>query len=68
MTINSYKLQRFCVEKNYFNCGDNSQYKKLFYLNDIEASPDHLALAIWLCSDNVELREVTKEIRKIAYK
>lgn len=44
-------LYRMCNNNNWFTCGDNSQYNKLFELNREGASIEELALVIYICSD-----------------
>lgn len=65
MTVPSNLIYNLCNEKGYFTAGDNDQYDKLFYLNELEVSADELALAIWLCSDSVDLRTVTNDVRNL---
>ena len=61
MTIDRYTLYRLCNDNNYFTCGDNSQYEKLFTANEYNASIRELAFIIWICSENVSIKEI--EIR-----
>ena len=44
-------LYHMCNNNNWFTCGDNSQYNKLFELNREGASIEELALVIYICSD-----------------
>lgn len=46
MTINRYTLYRLCNDNNYFTCGNNSQYEKLFTANEYNASTRELAFII----------------------
>lgn len=63
MTINRYTLYRLCVDNNYFTCGDDSQYEKLFEANENNASKKELALIIWVCSDNVSIKEIEDNLK-----
>ena len=45
------ELRNLCIRKNWFTCGSNSQYNKLFYTNRTGYSIDEIATIIWLCSD-----------------
>lgn len=56
MTINRYTLYRLCVDNNYFTCGDNAQYEKLFEANEMNASKEELATIIWICSSDDKRR------------
>lgn len=44
-------LRELCIKNNWFTCGSNHQYNKLFEMNENGRSVGELALAIWLCSD-----------------
>lgn len=46
------KLRALCIENNWFTCGDNRQYEKLFYANENGCSIEEIATIIWLCSDD----------------
>ena len=56
------KLRSFCIDKDYFTCGSNIQYMKMFDLVDQGASIHDIALIIWLCSKNVELAIIEEEV------
>lgn len=66
-TITEKSLYNLCAEKGYFNYGDSELFKKVLYLNEIEAPAEDIAIAIWTLSSNVELRVITKEVRKLVY-
>lgn len=59
------KLYDLCVEKNYFTCGDNMQYMRMFELARSGAPAHDVALVIWICSDNIDLDEIENEVRKV---
>lgn len=63
MTLNRYTLYRLCMDNNYFTCGDNSQYDKLFEANEQNASKKELALIIWVCSENVSIEEIENNLK-----
>lgn len=63
MTLNRYTLYRLCNDNNYFTCGDNTQYDKLFERNKQNASKKELALIIWICSENVSLEEIEENLK-----
>ena len=50
--IDNYKLRSLCIEHDWFTCGTNSQYEKLFEMNEQGAAIEQIATVIWLCSDN----------------
>lgn len=52
--ISNETLRNLCIKNNWFTEGTNSQYEKLFYMNKSNASIEHIATVIWLCSDSEE--------------
>lgn len=46
-----YDLYELCVSNNWFTCGSNRQYNKMFELSEQGISLKELARIIWLCSD-----------------
>ena len=71
-TMDMYEL---CNEKQWFTCGTNSQYEKMFdYVNSSNIDSlsirndekiEKLATMIWICSDNIEEDEIKNSIRKV---
>lgn len=51
--IDNLTLRNLCIEKDWFTCGTNEQYAKLFHMNKQGASIEQIATVIWLCSDEV---------------
>lgn len=45
-------LRELCVKRNWFTCGTNEQYEKLFYANENGCPLKEIATIIWLCSDS----------------
>ena len=64
-------LRVLCIREGWFTNGDNEQYQKLFDLNRAGASPEDLALVIWICSTDVSREEVlhvlAREYRRVSY-
>lgn len=59
-------LREICIENNWFTCGSNSQYDKLFYMNEHGCSADELALVIWLCSkESFSKEQIKQELVKL---
>ena len=48
------ELRALCIKRNWFTCGTNEQYAKLFHANASGASMEEIATIIWLCSDDEE--------------
>lgn len=49
--ISNDALRRLCIKNNWFTNGTNSQYEKLFEMNNQLAPIEQIATVIWLCSD-----------------
>ena len=50
--IDNEKLRSLCIGRGWFTCGTNSQYLKLFEMNEQGAGIEQIATVIWLCSDS----------------
>lgn len=65
--IPTYDLRALCIKHDWFTCGTNEQYEKLFYANSHGCSMEEIATIIWLCSDDQHCRrdilETLKEAR-----
>lgn len=56
-----------CNRKQYFTCGTNRQYDRMFNMVRNGEPLTHIALAIWLCSDDdADIKEITKELRELS--
>lgn len=49
--FSSCTLRSLCIENEWFYHGTNTQYAKLFELNNAGATIAELALVIYICSD-----------------
>jgi len=56
--LDAGELRSLCIRENWFTCGDNRQYSRMFEMNDSGASVDELALVISFCSKDVSVEEV----------
>lgn len=45
------RLRSLCIDNNWFTCGSNEQYSKLFYANENNFSLCYIVTIIWVCSD-----------------
>ena len=45
-------LRSLCIKNNWFTCGTNEQYEKLFHANEFNFSVEEIATIIWLCSED----------------
>lgn len=61
----TYALWRLCNKHQWFTCGSNSQYDKLFYANENGATIEEIATIIWLCSDDEKWckRDILNELK-----
>lgn len=56
-------LRELCIKNNWFTCGSNIQYDKLFDMNEKNCSVDELALVIWLCSEeSFDKKQIKQEL------
>lgn len=61
------ELRELCIKNNWFTCGSNRQYDKLFEMNEKGKSVDELALVIWLCSDGkFDRSTIKRELEKLS--
>lgn len=58
-------LRTICINHNWFTCGSNAQYEKLFYANEMGASIEEIATIIWLCSEGAERRDILYALQKL---
>lgn len=59
-------LRRICIKNDWFTCGSNRQYEKMFYMNENGASMEEIATVIWLCSDEEKhcRRDILTELQE----
>lgn len=62
---NSEELRSLCIKNNWFTCGTNRQYEKLFYANENGCPIEEIATIIWLCSNEEHCRkDILDELQK----
>lgn len=66
MIIPNYDLRDLCIKNQWFTCGSNRQYEKLFYANKMGAPLDEIVTIIWICSD--EEKWCRRDIKEILTK
>lgn len=54
----SEKYRQVCIKYNFFSCGTNSQYEKVFTLINNGISLNELAIATYICSCNYSLETI----------
>lgn len=57
-------LRMLCIRQNWFTCGSNEQYDKMFYANANGWPIENIATAIWICSENVDRDTVLNILRE----
>lgn len=62
------ELRTLCINNEWFTCGSNEQYEKLFDANRENAPLEEIAIIIWVCSDNVDKKEVLKTLEQARQK
>lgn len=60
--MSNEQLRNLCINNNWFTSGTNSQYEKLFQLNEENAPVQDLALVIWVCSEGWEWLDIVKAV------
>lgn len=64
-------LRELCISQNWFTCGTNRQYEKMFSLLNRDVitvkTLHEIAVAIWLCSENVSLERVYHTLREFCF-
>ena len=63
MIIPNDDLRTLCIRNDWFTCGTNRQYEKLFEANRFGASLHDIVVIIWLCSD-VSMQQIREELEK----
>lgn len=57
------QLRELCIKNNWFSCGSNSQYDKLFEANTHGFTTEQIAIIIWLCSDNADHNSILATLK-----
>ena len=59
------ELRSLCIRKDWFTCGSNRQYEKMFQANESLAPIEEIATIIWLCSDDEQhcRRDILEELK-----
>lgn len=58
-------IRNLCISRNYFTCGGNRQYEKMFELADNGCNNHDIAVIIWICSDKATLEQIEQELAEI---
>ena len=51
-----------CMSNGWFTCGDNQQYTRVMRAADNGMDMHDLAVAIWICSDAIQLEDIEGKI------
>ena len=63
------QVYALCNEYQWFTCGSNDQYEKLFIMIGEKAPIEEVATVIWLCSDDKWCRrDILAELKEAAKK
>lgn len=55
-------VYRLCVKNQWFTGGSNESYEKMFQLVGGNYGVEKIAIAIWVCSSNATLAEITSAL------
>ena len=61
-------MRELCIKNNWFTCGSNRQYEKMFYANENGCPIEEISTIIWNCSDDECRRGDVLDILCSAYK
>lgn len=62
------ELRDLCIQNNWFTCGSNRQYSRLFDMAKNGASIHDLVLIIWLCSEDADKEDIKSQLKELGYK
>lgn len=65
--ISTDMMRGLCLEHNWFTSGSIEQYEKLMHMVREHESLERIALAIWICSNNLDadIYEESKILREL---
>lgn len=61
--ITATDIYQLCLNNGWFTRGDNEQYAKVMRAADAGMKIREIAVAIWLCSDNILLEDIVSKIK-----
>ena len=61
------RVYELCNKEQWFTAGGNSAYEKMFSLVSDGRPLSEIALAIWICSSDVELGEINRVLDEALY-
>ena len=62
ITKTTAEVRSLCIKNDWFTCGSNSQYERMFEKVREGADVEEVATIIWVCSENVTKEEIIKEL------
>lgn len=62
ITKTTAEVRSLCIKNDWFTCGSNSQYERMFEKVRDGANIEEVATIIWVCSENVTKEEIIKEL------
>lgn len=62
ITMSTMQIRELCIKNDWFTCGDNSQYERLFERVRAKAAIEEIATIIWICSENVTKEEILNKL------
>lgn len=62
-------IYELCVKNNYFTCGCNNAYEKMFSMVEQGKPINEIATVIWVCSSNeFTLKSIYENVKETLYK
>lgn len=62
-TIPNDKLRVLCIKNDWFTCGTNTQYERLFQANTDRMCVETIATIIWICSENTDRNAILATLK-----
>jgi hypothetical protein len=56
------EVRSLCIKNDWFTCGSNSQYERMFKKVRDGADVEEVATIIWICSENVTKEEIINQL------
>lgn len=56
------EVRSLCIKNDWFTCGSNSQYERMFKKVREGADVEEVATIIWICSENVTKEEIINQL------
>jgi hypothetical protein len=63
--MNCENVRVMCIKNNWFTCGSNKEFEKMFQLVKKKAAVEQVAKQIYFNSDNVYYRDILNKLESL---